>query len=673
MKRYAVMLLLLCCLCAAAQEQQTWEQVWQEVMSPEDLEETDWDDCLERMQQLADCPIDLNRCRREDLEQLPFLSEQQVEDLTEYLDRYGPMRSMQELRMVASMDYRQLALMPFFTFVGEVRDDSLFPRWNTITRYGKHQLTATGRVPFYNRKGDDSEGFVNGGLPTGYLGYKYRHSLRYEFTYGHFVKAGIMGAQDAGEPFFANKNGWGYDTYSYYIQIRNLGPLENAIIGKYKLSAGMGLVLNTSFSLGKMATLQNLGRHTNTLRVHSSRSEADYFQGAVATIRLLKPLTLTAFASMRAVDATLNDDGTAATITTDGYHRTPKEIEKKYNTRQTAVGTTIGYRLGGLHLGANAVYTHLDRQLKPNTSILYRRHYAQGNKFVNVSMDYGYTHYRFAIGGETAINGHGALATVNTASYQPSAQFSIMALQRFYSFRYTSLHAHSFGDNSRPQNESGAYVGVTWQPISHLHLQGYADYAYFAWARYQTSQSSRAWDFLVQGDYSISHWTLRARHRIRLRQKDNADKTALIPDDEHRSRLSLAYDHPAGWTLKMQGDYVQTAYKKDSKGWMVSEQVQYQHSRWQASMLAGYFKTDDYDSRLYIYERQMQHEFFFPCFYGNGLRLALFARADINSHLRLSAKLGYTNYFDRTTIGTNLQEIPQSHATDLDLQLRWKF
>ena len=103
MKHGLIALLLITTLTATAQQQQTWEQVWQEVMSPEDMEEEEWEDYYERMQQLADHPLDLNQVTREELEQLPFLSDQQVMDLMEYLDRYGPMRSMGELRMIASM------------------------------------------------------------------------------------------------------------------------------------------------------------------------------------------------------------------------------------------------------------------------------------------------------------------------------------------------------------------------------------------------------------------------------------------------------------------------------------------------------------------------------------------------------------------------------------------
>ena len=93
----------------------------------------------------------------------------------------------------------------------------------------------------------------------------------------------------------------------------------------------------------------------------------------------------------------------------------------------------------------------------------------------------------------------------------------------------------------------------------------------------------------------------------------------------------------------------------------------------QFNALAALFDTDSYQCRIYIYERQLQHEFYFPTYYGHGCRFSMQARIDLSSHLRLAARLGYTNYFDRNTIGSDLQQINHSHQTDLDLQLRWKF
>jgi hypothetical protein len=42
-------------------------------------------------------------------------------------------------------------------------------------------------------------------------------------------------------------------------------------------------------------------------------------------------------------------------------------------------------------------------------------------------------------------------------------------------------------------------------------------------------------------------------------------------------------------------------------------------------------------------------------------------------NLTLTAKLGVTDYFDRSTIGSSYQQIDASAQTDLDIQIMWKF
>ena len=237
MKRWRLLLLLLLApvpMQTWAQEALTWQQVWQDVLearadAEEGGDEAAWEEDYEVLEQLAEHPIDLNRATREELEQLPFLSAQQVMDLREYLDRYGPMRSLGELRMVRSLDYLSLRLLPFFVTAGPVAEHSRFPSLDTLVRRSRHTLMLTGRVPCYTRKGDDN----------GYLGYRYRHELRYEMAYGDNARLGLLGAQDAGEPFLSDGNRWGYDHYSFYVQVRQLGRLTNLVAGRYRAQTGM--------------------------------------------------------------------------------------------------------------------------------------------------------------------------------------------------------------------------------------------------------------------------------------------------------------------------------------------------------------------------------------------------------------------------------------------------
>lgn len=646
-------------LCpVAAQEVTSWEQIYEEIMSVE--EESDiWEANHELLQELAAHPLDINSASREELEQLPFLSEQQVMDLMEYLEKYGPMRSMGELRMVRSMDYRQLQLLPFFIYIGEVPETEAFPGWKQITDYGHHTLTATAKIPFYSRKGDQN----------GYMGYRYKHSLRYEFAYGSRIKAGVVGAQDAGEPFAAGRNRWGYDAYSYYIQLNRWGIIEALNIGKFKVSSGMGLVLNNSFSLGKSTILQNLGRQTRSIRAHASASEADYFQGAGVKLRLSRPWTVMAFASHRPMDATLNDDGTAATLITSGYHRTEKELEKKYNTHQTTIGSSIVYRDKGMHIGITAAYTHMDRSLEPDRNVLYRRHQAHGNHFLNASIDYGYLHHRFAFNGETATDRYGALATLNAMSYQPSGALTLLAVQRYYSYRYTSLHAHAFSETGHVQNESGLYLGAQWKPLENLNIQAYADWAYSPWARYRVSQASWSKDYQLDITWEKNGWTVKGRHRMHLRQRDNEEKTGLRRFNEHRSRLSVSYKK-VHWQTTTQLDFSQTEDPDLERGWMVSEQLALTLPKVQLNLTTAYFDTDSYASRLYLYEPQLPRQFSMPTFYDRGFRFSLRGRVDISKLLQLNLKAGITRYLDLSSIGSGLQQINHSSQADLEAQLR---
>ena len=630
-----------------------------EVMTQEDAASEQWEETYERLCELEQQPLDINAATREQLEALPFLSAQQIEELSEYLYRYGPMKSVGELLMIRSLGYEQRRLLSHFICFGEERET--MPAMSEMMKYGKNELVGTARIPFYKRRGDQNV----------YLGSPYRHWLRYQLTYGDYLKLGLVGAQDAGEPFFAHRNRWGYDYYSFYFQLRRLGRLESLCLGNYRVSMGMGLVMNSEFSMGKLAVLQNMGRSSGTLRAHSSRSVNSLLGGAAA-VNLGHGLRLTAFVSYRPMDATLNKDSTISTILSTGYHRTETEMAKKNNTRVLKTGGLLGFRNHGFHGNLNVLYVHLDRELRPKTSVLYRQHYPQGRDFLNTSLDYGFVNHHLSLNGETAMDRDGHLATINSVSLRLGDALGLMALQRFYSYRYASLDAQSYSDGGKVQNESGFYLGLTWQPSASLKVDAYADYAYFPWAKYQVSQSSYSWDHLIQTTILYRDWTFGARYRLRMKQKDHSGKTALQNQWEHRARLSAEYTGKTGFGCRTQLDG--GLYGASNEwGAMMSESLNYAYRWLRLNIGCGYFHTDSYDSRIYLYERGPLYTYSMGTFYGEGIRYWLMARAAIGQRLTLTAKIGVTDYFDRTIVGSGYQQVDGSSLTDLDIQLRWKF
>lgn len=660
MKYTLIILLIFFSSHVSAQQKHEWEQYLYQLSEMEDIEADVWESYYDMLCDLEANPININTATREELEQLPFLTAKEVEDISEYLYLHGPMKSLGELAMIESLDYFKRRLLFYFSYAGEVKGKT-FPTMKNILKYGKHDLMGTVKIPFYKRKGDKD----------GYAGYQYKHSIRYDFTYGDRVRLGVLGAQDAGEPFFAGENKLGYDFYSFYLVLKKLGRIKTLALGRYRVRFGMGLVINNNFSFGKLSALSSLGRGGSNIRAHSSLSSGNYLQGAAATVNVAKGLDVSAFVSYRKFDATLNaDDGTIATILESGYHRTETEMGKKNNSSHILAGGNVDYRFGGFHVGLTGVYVSLDKRLKPKTEAVYRRHYASGKDFYNIGVDYGYTGHRISFHGETATGGCNAVATVNSLSYSLTDNFDLLALQRFYSFRYYSLFAESFSEGGAVQNESGVYLGANWRPFPNLSVMAYSDFAYFAWPKYQASDSSRSFDNLLQMTYATGGWAFSARYRYKMRERDNEGKTALIFKKEHKGRLSAAYDNDV-WGGKFQADVAYVDYKKKSFGWMLSQNVSVRMEKlFYAIMSFGYFDTDDYDSRVYSYERGMRYSFYSPAYYGNGIRAALFATSSFSDKIIVTAKVGLTKYFDRDKIGSGYQEIDSSSATDLELQLR---
>lgn len=669
MKRCCLILLLWTISCLLLAQNNDWQEALHQWMTTEDVEQGYSEETMEQLADMAEEKLNLNQTTREQLEQFPFLTAQQIEELTEYLDRYRPMRSLSELYMIRSLDPDRRKLLCNFVTIGEEQARRTWPSMKEIAQWGKHTLTATAKIPLYERRGDRN----------GYAGYKLRHDVRYQFNYQNRIKFGVTGAQDSGEPFFSGKNRWGYDHYAYYLQLRDMGCLEALNLGTFRVQMGMGMIMNTGFYLGKLASLQSLGRSTHMLAAHTSRTQSGYLRGAGATIRIGSQWKLTAFASYRALDATLNENGTARTLLTSGYHRTTTELSKKNNTHETTLGASLGYRptlqKGIAFMNANMVYSHLDRRLQPIQSSLYQRYAAEGNGFLNASLDYGYNDSKLSIAGETALNRQGAMAMIHTVSYRLTDALTLMALHRYYDKRYTALHSRSFGEGSGIQNEHGAYLGATWSPTRSWLVQGYLDYAHFGWPRYQATAATDALDVLLAVRHTHKVWTYEGRYRLHIRQRDNDEKTMIMNRPEHRLRLRLNYESTARWSLQTQADAVSTRIKDGSysQGLMVSQQATWEGRWFRVKANIGWFCTDDYDARIYQYEPSILHDFSFPSYYGHGLRYALTFKGDVCSKLTVEGKAGVTNYFNRSTIGSGLQEVGHSSMTDLLISLRYKF
>jgi hypothetical protein len=149
MKTLLIILFLGWSVLSVAQTGHPWEQALGEWISLQDEESEQWETLYDDLCERASHPCNLNTATREELEELPFLSDRQVEELMEYLYRYGGMKSLQELRMIRSLDEHTRQLLLHFVCLKPKEEKSSFSQLlRQALKYGKHEVLLSAKIPF---------------------------------------------------------------------------------------------------------------------------------------------------------------------------------------------------------------------------------------------------------------------------------------------------------------------------------------------------------------------------------------------------------------------------------------------------------------------------------------------------------------------------------------------
>ena len=662
--------------------QEIWENVIEQLFMNGEENSSQLQNMMEELSEWKEHPISINTATKEQLERFPFLSEQLVENILYYIYKHGPMLSEKELMMVEGMD-RQTArcLKWFITFQQPDKEESTFNLKNVL-KYGKHEFSTRLDVPFYTKEGyrPFTADYIKENPNKRYLGTPFYHHVRYNFRYNDKIDVGFVAEKDAGETFFAGKNQKGYDYYSPYLFIRKIGRLNALAIGKYRLNYGYGLVMNTDFSMGKTATLSTLGNKSKGIKKHSSTDEYNYFQGIAGSVRITDRLTTDAFYSYRQMDGIVENQFITS-IKEDGYHRIPRDYEKKNTFSNQLIGGNLHYNGKYFELGLTAVYNVFNKVLN-TPQRAYNKYAPRGKDFFNTGVNYKLFWKRFTLLGETAVDKNGKIATMNTLRYSPKGDLQIVLMNRFYDFAYQSMYASSVGEGSDVQNESGFYIGLETSLLRYFKWMAYGDFFYFPSKKYQLSKDgTHGFDGVTQLSYSPSYQLdMLIRYRYKNKYKDftlEDDGKVTLPYIQQKWRYQLNYSPVDELVLKTTVDAVYNTNKEQesSKGILIGQSVGYKFRKFPLQLDASmaWFKTDDYASRISMYEKGLLYMFSVPSFYGKGERYTLNAKYEWGKHVVLQAKYALTHYRDREVISSGLEQINGNKKSDLYLQIRLKF
>ena len=644
--------------------------------------ETDISDLTDDLIFFYQHPLNLNMATREELGKLRMLNDYQIEALIDYRKNNRSLQSIYELLYVPGFSEQNIEMLtPFVTCNAVVQkfrlDSNLFKhnenelllRWQRIVEKQQGYLP----VPDSILKANPDK--------SRYLGSPNKMYLRYRFSLKNQIKGGFLAENDAGEEFFAGSNHQGFDFYSAHLLYSNNNTiLQSFAVGDYHVHTGQGLLLWSSFSVGKSSYVSNLCKRSSLISGNISAEENKFLRGAAFTLGR-KSCSLTIFGSFNKIDASIADstqeDHFFNGFIETGNHNTPAELKKENYLAVKTYGAIARYERNKLKLGLNALYTAFSKSLLSGNE-LYKAHSFAGMELSGFSTDYRFLAGITQIFGETAFSNN-SIASLNGLLFLFKPNLNVGAVYRYYQPDYYSYYANAFCEGSNVSNENGFFLTGEFQ-FSDNRIKFYGDVFSFPWLKYRVNAPSDGNEFSFEAGRKIQKTDLYFRFKRQekpINYLSDANIEEIRPYTLENYRLNAIYQ--IGSKIRMQSriEVSKAGFQGENKsdGYLLSQDIGWQNETRtvEISMRVDYFNAVNYNARLYAYEKDLLYANSIQMFYGKGWRYAVLFKWMPAKFIAIWLKIGRFEYPGDYTIGSGLDTIDANHKTEIKMQSVFNF
>ena len=647
----------------------------------EDIETED-DSYLQQLVQFQKTPVNLNTADESLLKELRFLNPMQIQNLVSYRAVLGKLINIYELQALPGWDIATIQkIRPYITVSSE---ETLFDAVSTRLKNGDQNILIRVSQTLEKAKGYLSD---SGTATNLYPGSPQKLLVRYKYNYKNLLQYGVVAEKDAGEQFLKGSQKQGFDFYSAHLFLKNAGMVKALALGDFTVNMGQGLTQWMSLAFKKGPDVLSVKRQSAVLRPYNSAGEINFHRGVGITVGR-NNWEATVFGSYRKVDAnfiasdsTQSFDEFVSSLQTSGYHRTKNEMQDKGIQRQIAFGGNFSYQIQGLHVGINAIkYIFkypLVKQAQP-----YNLYALNGKQFGNYSADYGYTFRNMHFFGEAAITNKKFAAFINGLLISVANNVDMSFLYRNISKGYQSLYSSAFTESTFPANEKGFFAGISVRAAVAWRIDAYADMYKFPWLKFRVDAPVSGSDYLIQLTYKPDK-QLEIYTRFKAESKSinynpgNLTLNPVIPQPKQNWRTQVSYKLNPVITVRSRAEMVWFDKKgaAASQGYLLYADVFYKPllNPFSGNVRLQYFETDDYNSRLYAYESDVQYSYSIPVFYNKGCRCYVNLNYDAGKKISFWIKLAQTINPGQQSIGSGLDKIQKNHKTDIRLQMMYSF
>ncbi|TVR17029.1 MAG: helix-hairpin-helix domain-containing protein [Balneolaceae bacterium] len=665
-----------------AQEQDTTrvqvERDLERAIEDIDPEESDLDleELIEFLENLANNPMNVNRATVDDLMQIPGLNFRLAQNIVRYRTEQAPFTSVEDLGNVSGIGPATLGRIRPYVTIGTGlelgRDLYLNPRfWTNNSRFEAFSR--------YQQVLQEQEGYTRPDTLGGYLGSPVKYYQRFRYTSNH-LSLNLTQDKDPGEPLTGPTD---FDFTSWHFEVRDIGRLQNLVVGDFSVAFGQGLLLWSGGAFGKgRDVIRGPSKNERGVRPFTSAQEAIGFRGVAATVG--NRLQFTGFYSDRQRTATVIDENTVNFPTESGFHRTLNERDRRNNLGQTTVGGRVRAQIPYGFLGVSAFHNHFDRTVARGSQP-YQQFNFSGQNLAGYAADYRLLLGDAILFGEFAYTDNGGYGFLSGMEYDLGRLTDLLFVYRHYDKALQSIFGAGFGEQSgRPRNEQGFYIGIRHALTDQIRLSGYFDQFKFPAPRFQTTQPTSGYDWLASVEYQpfreLSMYLL-ARYKVRDQEYTDTDalgRSIRLLDDNTRTNVRFQADYQVHPRVRLRTRFdmvrAQAAVSDASWGYLVFQDIRfYPTPRLQIDARITMFDTDDFDSRVFQFENDLLYVLSNTMLFDQGQRMYFVIKYEATNWLDFWFKAATTVYENRNVISSGLAQIDGNRRSDIGIQARVRF
>lgn len=669
----------------------TEENLSEDLELSEESAETSHEDLLEEYLFYQSNPVNINSEEVVHLEEMGLLSTFQIKALRQYRRQFGDLLFIEELLMIDEFSEPVMAVITPLVYFGKNEKAMEYeaPGLGKMLTQGRNRVTLNYAQKFPPPDED-------------YLGSPLKLQVKYAYHYKQRLRFGVTLEKDAGEPFFLGRlsdtiqeivkqhRPSGFDFYGAHFYMTDIRltrdarhgttgrglMVKNLALGDYLLSFGQGLTLWSGMSFGKASGGSSPMKRAAGVRPKASASEGKFFRGAATTLQY-GDWYATAFYSFRHIDATvvetdtlddgIDDPELVSALQETGYHRTLGELEKRNALRQQVFGGHLCYAGPQLEVGFTAYHLRLGTplQLKPSK---YNQFYFQGDRLTDMGLDFRWLVGKTALFGELARSDNGAFSGLVGTTVKPRGYINFSLLYRNYDKRYQNLLNGAFGESSRGQGEEGFYLGLQCAPAPGWDLLAYCDFFRLTWLTSQVYNPSWGQEYSLKINRQISRnasMQFRFKSKSKMKNSTNDHVFSHYPIFYTKRTANFQVSYGITDALVFSDKAAYSHYFNDdgadSRGYFICHDVAFKPTEKPYSLTFRYalFSSDDYYSRITLYENDVLGAFSIPSLSGLGTRVYLLGKIKLFGSFSLYSRMGFSFLQDET-------------KTDLKVEVIWK-